>query len=432
MPLSMSKITINIRLFVVCLVAASVGFPIAIISLSKVALLFFALGALLLQGRRPSPSAHLTVMATPAAIFFALACLALTISWSEVPLQQSAEAWAKHAKLLLIPVLLWLIRSERDARMAMLSFIAAQVFLLLSSWLLWLGVSVPWATSRMSSTHYAVFSSYLDQAIMSSIAAALCWQLRHLGPGRWGRYFAYVVVVLATLNVLLVLPGRTGHVILIALISLGIMWMLPKRFRLLTIVVPFLVVLAVLLGSAKVRDRMTSVVQEINSYAETGEIRTSSGERLNYWHRSIESIAQHPVIGSGMGSWNAEFRRLENKGPPAPQSNVRNPHQEYLLWGVEAGVPGILLLCSIFLAVYRDSVRMTAPLARATQSVLVALAIACLFNSSLFDATIGDFFCVVLGILLSLGWHTRVRNAIHPAHRGLQRDLPRQTPRPPG
>jgi O-antigen ligase len=34
---------------------------------------------------------------------------------------------------------------------------------------------------------------------------------------------------------------------------------------------------------------------------------------------------------------------------------------------------------------------------------VVALAIACMFNSSLYDGLIGDYFCIVLGLLLGLG-----------------------------
>ena len=41
--------------------------------------------------------------------------------------------------------------------------------------------------------------------------------------------------------------------------------------------------------------------------------------------------------------------------------------------------------------------------AHALQSTVVALAIACAFNSSNYDALIGDFFCVLLGLLLALG-----------------------------
>ncbi len=402
---------VNFRLVVICLAAASVGLPIAIISISKLLLLLFALGALLWLGRRPAPATHLTVMATPTAVFLALGGLALSILWSDAPLPQALDAWAKHAKLLVIPVLLLLIRSEHDARLALLSFIGAQVFLLLNSWLLLLQVPLPWATSNMALTDYAVFSSRLDQPIMSSVTAALCWHLRHLAPGRWGRHVALAVVVLALANVLFIMNGRTGHVVLIALISLAILWELPKPYRLLVGAVPFLVLLAVLLGSPKVRDRMTAAVQELNSYSKIGNTDSSSGERLNYWHRSLESIAQRPIAGSGVGSWNAEYKRLDQGRGPVNAQNVRNPHQEYLLWGVEAGVIGIALLLNILAAVYRDALRMCAPMTRATQSVLAALAVSCLFNSSLFDAAIGDFFCVALGLTLALGWQTRAQTA---------------------
>ena len=38
-----------------------------------------------------------------------------------------------------------------------------------------------------------------------------------------------------------------------------------------------------------------------------------------------------------------------------------------------------------------------------TASALLALAVACLFNSTLYDGLIGDFFCVLIGLLLALG-----------------------------
>ena len=406
-PSSMPSSRFDARLLLLCVVAASVGLPIAIISLSKAVLLLFALVALLWLRRRRVPTVQLSATATPTAILLALSVLALSIPWSDAPLPQALDAWAKHAKLLVIPVLLWLIRSERDATLAFFSFIGAQVFLLLGSWLLWLGVPLPWATSRMALTHYAVFSSYLDQAIMSTVTAALCWHLRHLAPGRWGRHLMLLIVLLATGNVLFVLHGRTGHLVFIALISLAIMWELPKSYRLLGGVIPFVVLAAVILGSPMVRDRMMAAVQEFNAYSEASTGPSSFGERLNYWSRSVESISQHPIVGSGVGSWNAEYRRLDQGKSPPELQRVRNPHQEYLLWGVEAGVIGILLLCNILWAVYRDALRMNLSVARATQSVLAATAIACLFNSSLFDATIGDFFCVTLGLMLALGWHAR-------------------------
>lgn len=405
----MPPTAVYIRPALVCLAAASVGLPIAIISLSKALLLLGAIGSVFWLRSQPASKASLTTLATPIAIVLALAGLAASLGWTDAPLAQAGGAWAKHAKLLLIPVLLFMIRSPGEARLALLSFVGAQVFLLVSSTLLALQLPVPWATSNTALTEYAVFSSRLDQPIMGGATAALCWHLRHLAPGRWGRPLAMAVGLLALVNVFWVMNGRTGHIVLVALVSLAVFWELPVRWRLWAGAVPFVLLLGLFLGSSSVRERMTGAAQELDSYTKIGNTDSSSGERLNYWRRSLESMAQHPITGSGVGSWNAEYRRLDQGRGPVNAQNVRNPHQEYLLWGVEAGVIGMALLLNFFVAVYRDTLAMTAPVARASRSVLAALTLACGFNSSLFDATIGDFFCVALGLLLALGWHTRPR-----------------------
>ena len=85
---------------------------------------------------------------------------------------------------------------------------------------------------------------------------------------------------------------------------------------------------------------------------------------------------------------------------------IRNPHQEYLLWGVELGAGGTLLLLLLILCLVRDARQFDPPIARATLSVVAAMAVACLFNSALYDGLIGDFFCVTLGLLMALGLRT--------------------------
>ncbi len=116
-------------------------------------------------------------------------------------------------------------------------------------------------------------------------------------------------------------------------------------------------------------------------------------------------IAQRPLAGAGVGSWSTEYDRLEREVNP-DHENINpgsNPHQEYLLWGVQLGVPGLLLIAAFMLSVLRDTLKMETPYARAAQSALLALAVACLFNSTLYDGLIGDFFCVLIGLLLALG-----------------------------
>ena len=55
----------------------------------------------------------------------------------------------------------------------------------------------------------------------------------------------------------------------------------------------------------------------------------------------------------------------------------------------------------------RDLLKMDRPVARAGQAVLLALAVSRMSNPTLYDAYIGDFFCVSLGFLLAYGFRNR-------------------------
>ena len=118
-------------------------------------------------------------------------------------------------------------------------------------------------------------------------------------------------------------------------------------------------------------------------------------------------MMERPLAGAGIGSWSGEYNRLERAENPAHVdiNSNGNPHQEYLLWGVQLGLPGVLLLLTLMMAMLADTRTMAPHFARATQSTLLALATACFFNASLYDAQIGDFFCVLLGLLLAAGLH---------------------------
>lgn len=392
----------------------AVGLPMAVVSISKALLLLGALGLVLwpaLRGQRDLAAARLR---SPALILAALAFLALTLFWTTVPQGEALGALGKHAKLLVIPVLVLFLRTRREALVALAWFAGGQVFLLLSSWLLVLGVPVPWATADTALVDHAVFTNYLGQSIMTATVAAVCWHLRGYLPRTWMRQAAMGVAALGLASTLFVMPGRTGHLVAIAVISLALLWLLPRRMRFLGVLAPVVVAALLLLASDPMRHRANLVVDESVAFAERAETRSSSGERLNFWHRSLQAIAERPLTGFGLGSFNQQYRRFDaGRGNPIT-FGVKNPHQEFLLWGVEAGVGAMLLLCALLYGVYRDLCLGERPAARAGASAMAALLISCMFNSILFDAAIGDFFCVTIGLLMALS----LRTATTPAQQG--------------
>ncbi|UUZ73633.1 O-antigen ligase family protein [Polaromonas sp. P1(28)-8] len=399
------KQTANVRLAVICLAAASVGLSMAVISISKLLLFIFAAATLLFFERRSVGSPALARTYTPTAVLVVLLAFTISLFWTTAPSADAMGSIAKYGKLLLIVLMMALIQDRREAMYALGAFVLAQLFLMLSSWMLFIHLPVPWATSRMALKEFAVFSSYLDQGIIGAVLAAICWHLRHLAPGRFGPHFMVLAALAYLCNVLFVLNGRSGHLVAIAMLSLAIMWELPKRYRAAVVLLPFVLVGALFLSSHKVRDRLIMMKMEVESHSAHAQPNTSSGLRLHFWMNSIQMIARHPVAGSGVGSWSTEYNRIQRDLDPAHKDIAGNfnPHQEFLLWAVQLGIPGLLLLCGLMLAMIRDSWTMEKPYARVVQSTVVALAVACLFNASIYDALIGDFFAVTLGLLLALG-----------------------------
>lgn len=375
------------------------------ISLAKVLIFVFGLACLIANHVRKRSDPVFENLWTSRVIIAIFLAFSLSLLWSVADLEIALLALVKHSKLLEILLLISLIRTAHEARLAMTAFAAGQALLLLSSWLMAVGVPIPWATS--SGFKYVVFSTYLDQSIIFATTAAVFWHLRsdHL----WPRWLAALLAAAALINALLLLEGRTGYAVALTVLSLAVMWAMPKRLRLATLMAtPIIVIFGLYLGSAQVQDRLSKVVHESQNYASQGGSEGSSGWRLNAWHRSIQAMKESPWLGHGVGSWTMTIKRLE--GSAATQifgeGKAGNPHQEYLLWGVELGLAGTLLLISLMACVMRDALQFKTSITRAIISVVAAMAVACMFNSTLYDALIGDFFCVALGLLIALGIRT--------------------------
>lgn len=406
------KKLISVRLVLVCAVSATVALSMALISIGKFLLFVFGAAYLIWKNFISSTAANHPQPQPPfyatRAILMALAVFCISWLWTSAEAADASASIAKYGKLLTIILIPLLLKNRQETLLAIAVFALAQLFLVLSSWLLFMHVQVPWATSKMAATQFAVFSTYLDQGVMSATAAAVCWHLRRLVSGRYAEPLFIAIAFLCITNALFVLIGRSGHAVAIVLLSLAVMWELPKRYRAVVVALPLIFLFMAVTISPKVQSRAMAVVTEVQAFSfKNGtniNANSSSGIRLHFWNRSVQSMTDNPFFGAGVGSWAYEFKRIENILQPQPFqiSKLSNPHQEYLLWGVQLGVPGIILLLFLFLSLYNDTAVPEKSVARAGQSVIAALAVNCFFNSGLYDALIGDFFCVLLGLMLSL------------------------------
>lgn len=394
----------SFRLALICLTAVSVSLPIAWLGLAKI--LLFSCGLVYLLSNHWTQRKDVVIQQfwTTRIILAILTLFAISLLWSEADLESALTTFVKHAKLMEILLIASLVRTVREARIGLVVYAGGQGFLLLSSWMMFLGIPVPWNMGEPS--RYVVFSTYLDQSIMFAVTASIAWHLR--SEKLWPQWLGIALAVLALVNVLLLLEGRTGYAVALTLVSLAIMWAMPQRLRLATLTItPLLLLLGLSMGSAQVQERVTKIISETQHFSQNLQVgvEDSTGWRLNAWRRSLQAIAEKPLQGHGVGAWTPAAKKFEGDTATRMfgEGNHSNPHQEYLLWSVELGVGGGILLLALLVCIARDAMRFPTSHMRATLSVAAAMAVACLFNSALYDDLMGDFFCISLGLLFALG-----------------------------
>lgn len=412
-----SRLEWSPRLLAVLLAALAISLPMAWISLAKVLLFLSALGYLITSKFLNIYHSKLQALWTTRIVLLIVLFFGLSLLWTEVDLDFALLSFVKHAKLLEILLVIALIRSEQEARLAVKIYLAGQVFVILCFWLLSLGLTLPWVVNSQNyvGTKNVVFAeSYLDQSIMLASTAAVLWHLgRYLHGWRW---LSGGLATAALLGIFFLLPGRTGYLVALTMMTLAAMWSMPPRWRILTLIaIPLIAVVALHFSTGRLQERILQVVHDTQAYSQQADTNTSSGWRLNAWHRSVQAISENPWKGYGVGSWAPAVKRLEGKTGVSVfgSGNSSNPHQEYLLWGVEMGVGGSILLLALMVGVAWDIRKFHTSVHRAALSVLVSIAVACLFNSALFDDLMGDFLCISLGLLMALGVHSQTPREVN-------------------
>ena len=388
---------------IACFTAFATPISTAAASIGKVLMLMFALFFLLWPHDR---RANRRVKLPSTLLLLALlAWFTISLSWTVVDLPRAIADIAKYGKLILIPTMMVLLGSRREALFALGCYATAQLFVLFSSVLLSSGLELPWVLNQHRLSVGSVFTDYITQSIMTATFAALCWVVRDSLPSArsWQRLILALLALLALFDTLYLMPGRTGWAVAAAMVALVAWWALPRRFRAAAVLAPVLIAGLLLATSDTGRARLIGIVTETNRFALQGAENSSSGERLNFWRRSVESIQSAPWLGSGVGSWQTRYLELEHGKPPEFTRTTRNPHNEYLLVGVQLGVFGMLLFVAWIIATALDARRYDQPSARAITLMALSLAVAALFNSALFDSSKGSFYCIVGGLLFACG-----------------------------
>ena len=396
-------------------VAVAASLPMAWISLSKIALVAGALWTRWIsynkQTRKKTHFSIENISLLNKVIYFSIAWILISTAWTPVDVDTAIYAFTKHAKILIIPLIVYISTSEKIGSKCLNYALYTQIGICIVSWFLAIKFSInqylaeDFVSLNLSGQNFNVFSeSQLDQSIMFVVSAAIIWHIRNTIPV--SKWIIYMSVFLFLANVLFLANSRTGYILAIASVTLAIYYLPPFKFKWAALMMaPCLLITLLLLGSQQFSDRVNQVVHEVQSTEQPENVKTSSGWRLNAWQRSIEAFYDRPILGHGLGSWTYAAKKAEgDKGNDVfGKGNRSNPHQEYLLWAVEFGLVGILLKIILIYSVFVSSKSNIPQYRNATNATLLCIVLAGLFNSVIFDDLIGDFLLIFLALCLAAG-----------------------------
>ena len=379
-------------------------------ALDNILLALVMLGALFSLGS----IARVTVshpVARAAMLLFSV--LLVAIFHGMTPLKEAFAILGKYVDLMFIPIFIFLLADETNRRRARYAFLAAMAVTLILSDLVGFGmvpVTHEWMSIFASQYNPVIFHSHITQNNMMAFAvflALLEWREANSSSVRvlWAGF-----ALLATANMLFLVQGRTGYLILLILLGWFI-WTSLSRYMLSRgrswgwrqggLIALALMVIAITAyhSSDRLHERVGLVVSEYQAWTPDHGKLTSTGQRLDFYSNALQIVGEHPLLGVGTGGFPAAFEQ-QAQGKDVLITN--NPHNEYLMISVQTGVLGLSLLLYLFYTQWRNAPSLPTTLEQdAARGLVLAYMVNCMFNSALHDHADGLFFAFMTATLFA-------------------------------
>lgn len=334
-------------------------------------------------------------LATALFLFYLAGC-----TYSIGNLEDMLDSLSKAARLMFIPLLFTVFQDADTRRYAWNGFMGAMLLTLALSYLLWLGLLPQWGFVTGDAANPTIFKLHITHNLFMAFTAFACAIQALLASALRKRAIWIALAVLAAFNVLYMVQGRTGQLVLMSLlIYMGVAKLRWKGFAIALAAIGLLVVSAYLLPSSSLHKRMVLAYQEFSNARPDVAADTSIGQRMEFYRATIEVIKQHPWVGAGTGGFKQAYAgQVRDTSLPA----THNPHNEYLMVGAQLGLAGLLLLLGLFAVQWR----VAAQLSSAREQVLARGLVLSIMTASAVSSTLMDhaeswFYVWMSGLLFA-------------------------------
>lgn len=347
--------------------------------------------------------------------------MAAVLLWTLVA--AAAGAWVEdsptrifHIVRVLLLLLVGMLLTRQEASMALRGLLAGALMaaVIVATHHIW-GLP-PWTIWNSLLSSRQNFSS--GNMIMMAIAAALFFHLGLRNDQAWiERWVAWVAALALAVTVAAHSVSRNAQILLPVLFALVILYHYRAwRAVWASLVVVVAMTIGAFAGSPTTQARFFDMIKEAQRVVTSSDYTTSVGERWRMHEEAARGMIANPVFGTGVGSWLPRWRVVaqESMGNLTPEqrerhSEINNPHNDYLLAGMETGVPGLLAMVWMLLAFVIVGWRQWSTAGGVTVVLVTGVAVTALINAPLRDAALGMTLLWLLGA--SVAGH-RTRNAL--------------------
>jgi len=332
------------------------------------------------------------------------------------------NTFSNSTRFLVLPILMSMFTHHTNRNAILGGFLSATVLALVLSYFVWSEVFPLHTMIQQGGLSPRVigppddpfvFHRHIVYSIFMAYAA-FCFVV--LGkfeekPFRKGLYFLLSLLMMG--NILILVQGKTGQVILLVLLAY-----LSWDFLRWRGVVIGTVTITILVGASYFIFPKATFLQWINPVARVisqwqPDVRheipppstvrkvrhdLSTVLRMDFYYNSSQIFLQNPIFGVGTGGFpEAYAKQISGTG----QVSTVNPHNQYLLIGVETGMIGILVLLYLFFTQWRQSLMLCDKKRLLAQGMLLTIIISCFFNSSLADHSESTFYLLMSALFFS-------------------------------
>lgn len=307
--------------------------------------------------------------------------------YTPVSFGEAGKVLKKYRELLLLVFLIPFLAKEEHRDWAQKAFALAMLLTLVFSFYKFF--SYPDNLDPALRTGNAFKDSIIHSFLLAVFAFGLMTHILHKRIDRSRIIAAIGVFIVATVNLFFMTDGRTGFVIYYLLGFLLVIQQFKWRMAVLG-----MVALGILhFGAAGVSDtynqQMGRIVDKVQVYLKSGSTQSSIGKRMEFIENSYYLIAERPVFGHGTGSFKRQYAALaEAKGI---ELKTVNPHNEYLMIGVQTGLVGVGFLLYFIFCQWKYSFRLTPLNKNLAMGLALVTAAGCMANSFFLDHTEGMF-----------------------------------------